>query len=321
MKLCVVIACLIAAIFAEHDDDYEQWIDFKTKFNRYYGAEEDKFRFQIFQKRLRDFEEHNAKYEKGEEQWTKGVNQFSDWTEEQLQLLLNHKLNTQPLRSNSLGVYKADPNEQLPAAVDWREKGAVLAVRNQGTCGGCWAFSATAALEGQLAINKEQKIPLSPQNLIDCSTKDYGCIGGLMHTAFDFVKSHGISSEADYPFIGKDDNCRTNVTKTLTSISGYKGVNTEEDIISAIAKVGPVSVAVSVGQTQNDWFQYKGGIFNKTTCGTTLDHGVTAVGYTDEYIIIKNSWGPDWGEDGYIRLARGLNMCGINNVLNYYPVL
>ncbi|XP_050516835.1 trophozoite cysteine proteinase-like [Diabrotica virgifera virgifera] len=319
MKLFVVIACLIAAIFAELKDDYEQWIDFKTKFNRHYGAKENEFRFKIFQKNLRDIEEHNAKYEKGEEQWTKGVNQFSDWTEEQLQSLLNHRLNTIPLRSDSLGVYKADPNEQLPASLDWREKGAVLAVRDQGWCGGCWAFSAIAALEGQVAIHKKQKIPLSPQNLIDCSTENKGCNGGLMNKAFEYIKSHGISSEEDYPFIEKDDNCRTNVTKVLTSISGYKGVNTEQDLISAIAKVGPVSVAVATGKL--DWFQYKGGIFNKTTCGTTLDHGVTAVGYTDEYIIIKNSWGPDWGEAGYIRLARGLNMCGINNKYNYYPIL
>uniref|UniRef100_A0A6P7GJ74 Cathepsin L1-like n=1 Tax=Diabrotica virgifera virgifera TaxID=50390 RepID=A0A6P7GJ74_DIAVI len=319
MKLFVVIACLIAAIFAELEDDYEQWIDFKTKFNRHYGAKENEFRFKIFQKNLRDIEEHNAKYEKGEEQWTKGVNKFSDWTEEQLQSLLNHRLNTIPLRSDSLGVYKADPNEQLPASLDWREKGAVLAVRDQGWCGGCWAFSAIAALEGQVAIHKKQKIPLSPQNLIDCSTENKGCNGGLMNKAFEYIKSHGISSEEEYPFIEKDDNCRTNVTKVLTSISGYKGVNTEQDLISAIANVGPVAVAISLNA---GWHLFKEKeVFNDTYCAKELvNHAVLAVGYTEDTITIKNSWGPGWGDNGFMRIARGQNICNINGK-GVYPIL
>ncbi|XP_072399509.1 cathepsin L-like proteinase [Diabrotica undecimpunctata] len=316
MKLFVVIACLIAATFAELDDDYEQWISFKVKYERYYEAAEDKFRFEIFQKILRGIEEHNAKYERGEIEWRKGINQFSDWTDEQFQSLLNNKINTDLLLRNTLGVYKADPNEQSAASVDWRSKGAVLPVRNQGNCGGCWAFSASGALEGQLAIQKKQKISLSPQHLIDCSTKNSGCNGGFMDRAFDFVKSEGLSSEANYPYVARKTKCRKNVQKAITSISGYKRVNpTEKDLISAIEKIGPVSVSVGA----NYWREYTNGIYNITDCGPHV-HGVVAVGYTDKYILLKNSWGSSWGEKGYIKLARGSNICGINDY-NFYPIL
>ncbi|XP_050519251.1 cathepsin L-like proteinase [Diabrotica virgifera virgifera] len=319
MNLFVVIACLIAAVLAELDDDYEEWISFKDKFGKHYGTEEDKFRFQIFQKKLRGIEEHNAKYERGEVEWFKGVNQFSDWTNQQLRSLESLRLiNTRELSNNSLGVYKADPKERLAASVDWRQRGAVLAVRNQGNCGGCWAFSAAAALEGQLAIHKKQKIPLSPQHLIDCSTKNHGCNGGYMTLAFDHVKSQGLSSERDYPYVARVTQCQRNAPKVITSISGYRRIRaSEQDLISAIDKVGPVSVAVAIGQ----WDEYKGGIFNKANCGTRQTHAVTAVGYTDKYILLKNSWGARWGENGYIKLARGRNMCGINNENNVYPIL
>ncbi|XP_072399508.1 cathepsin L-like proteinase [Diabrotica undecimpunctata] len=219
MKVFIFISCIIVVITAE-PDDYEQWISFKAKFGRYYGAAEDKFRFQIFQKRLRGIEEHNAKYERGEIQWRKGINQFTDWTDEQFESLLNKQVLTKPLLKNSLGVYKADPNEQLAASVDWRQKGAVLTVRNQAGCGGCWAFSASAALEGQLAIHKRQKIPLSPQHLIDCSKQNAGCRGGRMDWAFDFIKSEGLSSEANYPYVARKAKCQKDVKKTVTSISG-----------------------------------------------------------------------------------------------------
>uniref|UniRef100_A0A6P7HBA2 Cathepsin L-like proteinase n=1 Tax=Diabrotica virgifera virgifera TaxID=50390 RepID=A0A6P7HBA2_DIAVI len=119
---------------------------FKAEFSKKYGLAEDKFRFQLFQKKLREIEQHNEKYEKGEIGWSKGINQFSDWTDDEFESILNKQLATTPVLGKSLGVYEADPNEPLPASVDWREKGAVLPVRYQGGCGACWAFSVVSVI-------------------------------------------------------------------------------------------------------------------------------------------------------------------------------
>ncbi|XP_050505771.1 cathepsin L-like proteinase [Diabrotica virgifera virgifera] len=321
MQVFVVIAALIVAISAGLHEDYEEWISFKVKFSRKYGPAEDKSRFQIFQKKLREIEQHNEKYAKGEIGWKQGVTQFTDWTEEEFEAILDKQLATEPVLEDSLGVYKADPNELLEASVDWREKGAVLPVRHQSKprdCGSCWAFSAVGALEGQVAIHKKQKIPLSPQNLVDC-TRNYGnrgCRGGWPVRSFQYIQKEGISSEADYPYVAKDETCKKNARKSITRISGYKKVNpTEKDLISAISKIGPISVLVGA----SPWTNYVGGVYDNTNCGQ-INHAVLAVGYTDEYIIVKNSWGTEWGEGGYIRIARGKNICSINNQ-NSYPLL
>ncbi|XP_072399506.1 cathepsin L-like proteinase [Diabrotica undecimpunctata] len=317
MKVCVAIAALIVAISAGVDEDYEEWISFKDKFSRHYGLAEDKYRFQIFQNKLRKIELHNEKYAKGEVGWFQGITKFSDWTEEELESILNKEIAKQPILGDSLGVYKADPNELLAASVDWRQKGAVLPVREQGNCGGCWAFSAIGALEGQVAIHKKQKISLSPQNLVDCNRDNYGCRGGYPAVAFKYVQKEGISSEADYPYVARNDRCNKNARKSITKLSGYKRVNpTEKDLVSAISKVGPISVLVAASIWTDS---YVGGVYNNTNCGE-IDHAVLAVGYTDEYFIVKNSWGPTWGEKGYIRIARGNNICSINNQ-GVYPVL
>ncbi|XP_072399502.1 cathepsin L-like proteinase [Diabrotica undecimpunctata] len=316
MKVIFAITCLIVIITAEVTD-YQQWMSFKARHSKQYKITEDKLRFQIFQDNLREIEEHNARYTKGEVGWFKGVTPFADWTKEEFQGLLTRQAASRPKLNESLGVYIADPNVNLPSSVDWRNEGAVLPVREQGFCGSCWAFSTVGALEGQAAIHKQQKIPLSPQNLIDCSDND-GCGGGDQVRAFQYVQTDGISSEADYPYIEDDDQmCQKNVKKSITSLSGYKHLNpNEEDLISAIATVGPISVSA----ISNMWSLYAGGIYDNRDCGTRLNHALVAVGYAEEYILLKNSWGTDWGEDGYIKVARGHNVCQINKD-NSYPIL
>ncbi|XP_050517450.1 cathepsin L-like proteinase isoform X2 [Diabrotica virgifera virgifera] len=316
MKVIVVIACLIVTIAAELNG-YDHWVSFKAKHSKQYKITEDKLRFQIFQDNLREIEEHNARYAKGEVGWYKGVTPFADWTKEEFKALLTRQAASRPKLNESLGVHVADPNVKLASSVDWRSKGAVLPVRDQASCGSCWAFSTAAALEGQLAIHKNEKIPLSPQNLVDCSTQNDGCDGGDQVLAFKFIKSSGISSEADYPYVGVDQKCHKNVHKTVSTISGYKHLSANENaLISALSSIGPISVSVDASV----WSLYAGGLFDERDCGTDINHAVLAAGYTDEYILVKNSWGTDWGEEGYIRLARGHNICQINED-NSYPIL
>ncbi|KAF3949856.1 hypothetical protein CMV_024319 [Castanea mollissima] len=214
----------------------------------------------------------------------------------------------------------------LPKSVDWRKKGAVTPVKNQGSCGSCWAFSTVAAVEGINQIVTGNLTSLSEQQLIDCDrTFDNGCNGGLMDYAFQFIVSNGgLHKEEDYPYLMEEGSCEEQTEEMeVVKISGYQDVpqNDEESLLKALAHQ-PLSVAIEA--SGQDFQFYSGGIFNGH-CGTELDHGVTAVGYGSlkgsDYIIVKNSWGPKWGEKGYIRMKRNTGkpegLCGINKMASY----
>ncbi|XP_024987899.1 zingipain-2 [Cynara cardunculus var. scolymus] len=219
--------------------------------------------------------------------------------------------------------------QDLPENVDWREKGVVTQVKDQGRCGACWAFSAVAAIEGINKIKGGNLTTLSEQMLVDCDVNNgnEGCRGGLMETAYKFIiKNGGITTEDDYPYVGRDDECNKSKAKEhVVALKGYERVpaDDEKSLQAAVAKQ-PTSVAIDAGFL----FQvYSSGVFSGY-CGTNLNHGVTVVGYGEQhgrkYWIVKNSWGSDWGEDGYVRIERGTRdlrgKCGIA-MQGSYPVL
>ncbi|KAM7521169.1 hypothetical protein LguiB_020131 [Lonicera macranthoides] len=217
---------------------------------------------------------------------------------------------------------------EIPSSLDWREKGAVTHVKNQGSCGACWAFSATGAMEGINKIVTGSLISLSEQELVDCDRSyNSGCEGGLMDYAYEFVvKNNGIDTEEDYPYKGGEKSCNKNKLKThVVTIDGYADVaeNDEKKLLQAVA-TQPVSVGISGSERA---FQlYSKGIFTGP-CSTSLDHAVLIVGYGSEkgvdYWIVKNSWGTAWGMDGYIHMVRNTGdpqgICGIN-MLASYPI-
>ncbi|RQW15005.1 hypothetical protein EHS17_16055, partial [Rhodobacteraceae bacterium CH30] len=188
-----------------------------------------------------------------------------------------------------------------PEFVDWREKGAVAVVKDQGSCGSCWAFSTTGAVEGINQIVTGDLISVSEQELVDCDTSyNQGCNGGLMDYAFEFIiKNGGIDTEEDYPYTGRDGRCdATRKNAKVVSIDGYEDVplNDESALKKAVSNQ-PIAVAIEAGGREFQF--YTSGIFTGS-CGTELDHGVLAVGYGSEggkdYWIVKNSWGAEWGE-------------------------
>lgn len=236
--------------------------------------------------------------------------------------------------STSSSTSSSSEDDSLPEYVNWVEEGAVASVKNQGMCGSCWAFSAVGAIEGAFAIKSGELVEFSEQQLVDCDIngqgdeQDMGCNGGLMDNAFRFEENEeGLCTLGDYPYAGKQNTCAdTSCTNVEGSaVTGFVDVEPEKNkaLMEAIMKQ-PVSVAIQADQLSFQFYQ--SGVFNGR-CGTNIDHGVLAVGYgTDEeggdYWLVKNSWGETWGEEGYIRLARNMEVddagkCGIMQVSSY----
>ena len=214
-------------------------------------------------------------------------------------------------------------------SVDWRNKHKVSSVKNQGECGSCWAFSSVGAVESVWAIKNNILYNLSQQELIDCSFLNHGCQGGSMDLAFLFIQNQGLCTNLSYPYQGIKDKCNKTNCESMVRIKNHSDVpkNNESQLKNSVA-IQPVSVAIQANK--RSFQMYKSGIYNDYNCGTELDHGVLVIGYghdTDldmDYWIIKNSWGPQWGDNGYIRIERNINdtkgMCGIA-MMPSYPIV
>ncbi|KAG7593256.1 Cathepsin propeptide inhibitor domain (I29) [Arabidopsis thaliana x Arabidopsis arenosa] len=279
-------------------DYHQQWM---TQFSRVYQDESEKeMRLQVFKKNLKFIENFNNM---GNQSYTVGVNEFTDWTTEEF--LVTHT----GLRVNVTSLF----NETMPSrnwnisdididdeSKDWREEGAVTPVKVQGACGSCWAFSAIGAMEGLTKISGKNLLTLSEQQLIDCDTeKNTGCDGGGIEEAFKYIiKNGGVSLETEYPYQVKKGSCRANARPaTQTQIRGFEMVPSHNER----------------------------GVYAGLDCGTDVNHAVTFVGYGTmsglNYWVLKNSWGESWGENGYMRIRRDVEwpqgMCGIAQVAAY----
>lgn len=198
----------------------------------------------------------------------------------------------------------------LASSVDWVSRGAVTPVKNQGRCGSCWAFSTVGAVEGAMYLKTGELQSYSEQQLVDCSTANHGCHGGLMDYGFQYVKSHPLMLESEYPYRGMDGTCRA--TTGSGQVTGYVDVPPTAESLKAALNRQPVSVAIEADQSS---FQlYKTGVIT-SGCGTHLDHGVLAVGYDGNAIKVKNSWGAAWGDNGYVQVDA--SQCGITMSASY----
>ncbi|WZY89325.1 hypothetical protein YC2023_046060 [Brassica napus] len=287
---------------------------FKRRFGKVYGSlEEHRHRFAVFRSNL----QRAMRHQKMDPSARHGVTQFSDLTPSEFRRMHlgvrgGFKL---PKDANQAPIL---PTKDLP-----------------GSCGSCWSFSTTGALEGAHFLSTGQLVSLSEQQLVDCDHEcdpeqegscDSGCNGGLMNSAFEYtLKTGGLMREDDYPYTGTDGGtCKLDKSKIVASVSNFSVVSINEDQIAAnLVRNGPLAVALNAAYMQT----YMGGVSCPYICSKRLNHGVLLVGYGSAgfsqarfkekpYWIIKNSWGETWGENGFYKLCKGRNVCGIDSMVS-----
>ena len=316
-----LIALLIALVSCNVEMDtmlHNQFQKFIKKYNKKYSSVNEYLaRFEVFKMNVMNLYKESQKYKTG-------ITKFSDLTQQEFaKIYLN-------LNYDAMAVANFNPahpsfSNAAPDSFDWRDKGLVTPVRDQGMCGSCWAFSTVANLEGLYYKLKGVAVDLSEQILVDCDTYDSACNGGLMEYAFQWIKENGMETEEDYPYTGYKGSCKADPSKYIDmKVTGWKKLGSststwspvdEEEIKEFLYETGPLAIALNANPLQT----YSGGILDKTSsqCPVSgINHAVTLVGYGAEsgvdYWIVKNSWGANWGENGYFRIRRGTGCCGVN---------
>lgn len=320
----LLLPTVIGSLYPEESLD-SQWKLWKKTYRKEYNSQMDELlRRLIWERNLKYINNHNLEFTMGMHTYTVGMNQFGDMTSEELSRKMTGLIVPRTRRFTNDTDPELDVEGQIPDSIDYRKKGYVTPVRNQGQCGSCWAFSSVGALEGQLKRTTGKLVNLSPQNLVDCVKENDGCGGGYMTNAFAYVRDNkGIDSEDAYPYIGQDEQCMYNPTGRAAKCKGFKEipVGNEKVLKKAVARVGPVSVGIDASLSSFQF--YSEGVYYDPECNSTdINHAVLVVGYGIEkkakHWIVKNSWGEDWGNKGYILMARNKqNACGIANLASY----
>jgi cathepsin L len=309
MKTLAVLVILLGLAFAaDYQKAFTEWMQTHKKS---YHHDEFQTRFSTFKANLDFINKHNA----ANKSFTVAMNKFGDLTSEEFAKLF---LGTRVTVSSIESVPSSSP-QALPAQWDWRPKGAVTHIKNQGQCGSCWSFSTTGSVEGCHFLSTKKLVALSEQNLMDCSTSqgNQGCDGGLMTQAMDYIiQNKGIDTEASYPYTAEDGTCHYSAANRGATMKSYVNVNTgDENDLQTKVHLGPTSVAIDASHSSFQF--YSSGVYSEPDCSSTqLDHGVLAIGWgvyqNTDYWLVKNSWGTDWGQQGYIWMSRNANnQCGI----------
>jgi cathepsin L len=320
MRTFILLAILVVIASALTETEYRSAFDtFRLKYAKKYTTETEAiYRYAVFKSNL-DFVNSFDTEARG---FKVKMNAFGDLSNVEFNKIYNGM--------NISKTPKRFPVVNTGAAtVDWRTKGAVTGIKDQGQCGSCWSFSATGSIEGAHFLSAGSLVSLSEQNLVDCSTAqgNQGCNGGLMDSAFQYVISNnGIDTESSYPYTATGPNsCQFSANNVGATISSFTDVASgDENALLTAVNQQPVSVAIDASQSSFQF--YSSGVYNEPACSSTqLDHGVLAIGYgTDggsDYWLVKNSWGTGWGLSGYIEMSRNQNnQCGIATAASWPTV-
>lgn len=295
-------------IYSSLDDSsiIDLFDNFKITYNKTYPTiEEASLRYNYFRSFLLMIDERNG----NDTNALHGITKFADLSNDEFR---TNYLGYKPLANSNKVMIELDNYNGNETVINWANI-YTTAVKDQGYCGSCWAFSATEQIEsdsirlGLLTTNDT----LSTEQIVQCDTTDDGCGGGNTETAFEYVRTAGgIESESDYPYTSYYDytgSCNSNSMKYKVTVAEYYSLSSEESMITHMFSTGPISVCLDA----SSWSSYVSGII--TTCGMDVDHCVQAVGINleENYWIVRNSWGTEWGNEGYIWLKTGSNMCNI----------
>lgn len=284
-------------------------------FGKEYSKEEYALRFENFKQSLKRIEMKNSRSGGA----TYGITKFSDLSPEEFKEKILMK-KPMEINDNKENILEATNIEAVPKSFDWRAKGAVTPVKNQGQCGSCWAFSTVENIESmwiRAGKGTKDNVNLSVQQVVDCDQSDYGCGGGNPPTAYEYIiNAGGLESDSVYPYHAVNQQCQFQEKDVVAKISSWKYATSgrdEKKLQENLVNWGPLSICLDAA----NWQDYTGGVLTAWECAwiVQLDHCVQLVGYNETasnpYWIVRNSWGTDWGIEGYIYLEMWKNTCGM----------
>lgn len=338
----IVTIVLVAAVVA----DRAVWQSWKQKYGKQYrNAVEEQKRMSIFMENKMEVDRHNRHFNNNSVSYEKGLNKFSDMSDEEFYSTYAHThydphvdktgdddyVDISDDVENGLlkrlrghiETFEMPDNADIPSSIDWRQRGAVTSVKEQ--CGdSCGFYGPIGATEGQYFLKTGRLVSLSAQNLMDCVDEDETvCYGILPEDAYSYMLTNGVDSQRSYPFTNDKRSCDFDPQDSVTRIRKIVKIprGDETALTYALATVGPVGIGIDFRGLKD----HKSGTYYQPKCADKYDHVVLAVGYGSDdmgdYYIIKNNWGPDWGEDGFFRMARNSDdNCGIANHA-MFPVL
>jgi len=301
MRIIVLVLLIVSS------NAYPNWFhEYKNKHRKLYDKTEEKKAFDVLEPKYHFAKRHG--YE---------LTHRSD---------KNHSLGFNPFRNRQLSddTYTPVGNHRLgmPLTMDWRTHGAVTSVKTQGSCGGCFAFAAVGSIEFWYWKYTRKAKDFSVQQWIDCTKgENYGCEGGLMHPVFKKAMRMPAGPASFDKYRNRETTCRRRLERPWLRVKSFAVQSDdthypiEQHLAHNLVQYGPIPIGID--STNWHFEMYRGGILKESQCGKDIDHAVLLVGYTPSYWIIKNSWGPRWGQHGYLYLERGKNACGINSYASF----
>ncbi|XP_053575860.1 uncharacterized protein LOC128665146 [Bombina bombina] len=319
-KQLLVVSTIAICVSASHFLTQE-WKTWKSKYGKTYVSLDDElFRRKAWEATWDKVQKHNQLADQGLKKYRLAMNHFADMTSEERK----RKSCASPVEKSftavNAPVHSYSTNSHLRAEVDWRKSSCLSQVKNQGVyCGSCWAFATVGVLESRYCIKKGKLLGMSEQQLIDCDGKSDGCCGGLPVNALEYVSHKGIMRGKNYKYTEKKSACLYNDNQALKlNVTKYYVLPGEKNMAISLSTEGPVTALFAVHE---DFMLYSDGIYDGK-CAEEVNHAIIIVGYgteegedeakNEEYWIIRNSWGKEWGEGGYGRVKRNAQQCKID---------